>query len=527
MTTGDAEMHAFAHNGLAMQDLGTLGGAYSTGFGVSESGQIIGDSTLADETQSHAFVFANGVMQDLGTLGGTSSTPWAINSLGQIVGESSDAAGAVRAYIWENGLMVDLNSLLPSGSGWNLNTAYFINDAGDIVGVGTYQGQPAWFLMRVHSAANQPPVANAGPDQSVECTGDTTAVLLDGSASSDPDGNALTFEWFVGGKSLGTSAKLALGVSLGSYTFTLRVSDGSGGSAEDTVVVNVVDTTAPLVQCPTGGTVSPDSQGRAVVPDFLSGLVVSDNCTPASGLVVTQSPTNGTLVGCGTVLVTITASDAAGNQSICTTTFTVADVTPPVVCCPKEITRSARTNCQAAVPNLLSCVSAHDNFTPADQLVKSQTPLPGTFLGLGQHEIRISVADAAGNVTTCIVLFNVVDRRPPHIRSLQANPAFLRDGSREMVPVTLSVVASDNCDPNPVCRIVSVTSSDPATGLGDNTSTDWEITGDLTVRLRAERSAPTKLRVYTIKLVCIDARGNSSMRSVFVPVQAAPRLATR
>jgi hypothetical protein len=87
-----------------------------------------------------------------------------------------------------------------------------------------------------------------------------------------------------------------------------------------------------------------------------------------------------------------------------------------------------------------------------------------------------------------------------------------------MVSVTLSVSVSDNCDPAPVCDIVSVTSNEPVTSQKDHTAPDWQITGALTVDLRAESSSQPSTRVYTLLVRCTDASGNSSMTTVAVPV---------
>src|SRR5262249_46194546 len=46
---------------------------------------------------------------------------------------------------------------------------------------------------------NRPPTANAGTDQTVECAGATTQVTLNGSGSSDLDGDTLTYSWSEGG----------------------------------------------------------------------------------------------------------------------------------------------------------------------------------------------------------------------------------------------------------------------------------------------------------------------------------------
>jgi probable HAF family extracellular repeat protein len=93
---------------------------------------------------------ANAVTQytitDLGTLGGTSSRAKSINSLGQVVGGSRTVSGSNHAFLWENGVMYDLNSSLPAGSDWCLYGAEGINDAGQIVGNGSRDGQGSAFL---------------------------------------------------------------------------------------------------------------------------------------------------------------------------------------------------------------------------------------------------------------------------------------------------------------------------------------------------------------------------------------------
>ena len=86
-----------------------------------------------------------------------------------------------------------------------------------------------------------------------------------------------------------------------------------------------------------------------------------------------------------------------------------------------------------------------------------------------------------------------------------------------MVPVTVAVDASDNCDST--CQIISVASNEPVNGLGDgDTAPDWAITGDLTVKLRAERSGKGNGRIYTITVECADSSGNSTTDTATVRV---------
>jgi hypothetical protein len=94
---------------------------------------------------------------------------------------------------------------------------------------------------------NEPPVAEAGEAVSVEADGDGMGrVILDGSASSDPDGDELSYHWAIGDfESDGMVFEVDL--PIGEYTALLTVSDGEVEDA-DTVEVEVVDVTLPSLE---------------------------------------------------------------------------------------------------------------------------------------------------------------------------------------------------------------------------------------------------------------------------------------
>jgi hypothetical protein len=71
----------------------------------------------------------------------------------------------------------------------------------------------------------------------------------------------------------------------------------------------------------------------------------------------------------------------------------------------------------------------------------------------------------------------------------------------------------------PVCSISGVESNEPVNGQGDgNTAPDWELTGALTLNLRAERAGNGNGRIYTVRVNCSDGSGNASTDTVEVAV---------
>lgn len=156
------------------------------------------------------------------------------------------------------------------------------------------------------------------------------------------------------------------------------------------------------------------------------------------------------------------------------------------------------------------------SFDPdGDEITLEQTP-PGPY-DLGDTDVTLTVTDDNGATDTCDAIVTVEDQEAPVITSVTANPNNLWPPNHKMVPVVLAVDATDNCDS--VCQIISVASNEPVNGLGDgNTAPDWVITGDLTVKLRAERSGTGSGRIYAITVECADSSGNSSTDTTTVTV---------
>lgn len=202
-TLGNGVLHATLWpSNMPTVDLGTLGGANSQAFGINEAGFVGGNTQrsfvnshlnnpfitddannlvpLANFNDRNCFVMdissnnhltgyavspqygpanqrgflwhAGSGMLDIGTLGGTNCSPGGVNASGIVVGSSTTSLGETHAFIREFGMMHDLNTLIDQTTDWTLLSAYDINDSGQIVGYGLYQGTMQGFVLTpVHS----------------------------------------------------------------------------------------------------------------------------------------------------------------------------------------------------------------------------------------------------------------------------------------------------------------------------------------------------------------------------------------
>jgi len=119
-------------------DLGSLGGvANNFPFAINNRGEVAGQSDVVGDTTLHAFLWTKDKgMTDLGTLpGDVASGALGMNNKGQVVGGSNDANGNGRAFLWQDGVMTDLNSLVAPDSSLYLVYAGDINERGEIVGL--------------------------------------------------------------------------------------------------------------------------------------------------------------------------------------------------------------------------------------------------------------------------------------------------------------------------------------------------------------------------------------------------------
>lgn len=132
---GDVMNHAFFWEDGVMTDLGTLGGNNSQAIWINDAGVVVGSADLQGSQIHDAVIWRHGKIHDLGTVpGDPCSRGRGLNSRGQVVGGSSDCRNFLRAFVWEEGgPMLDLNTLIAPGSGFQLTNAFNINDRGEIL----------------------------------------------------------------------------------------------------------------------------------------------------------------------------------------------------------------------------------------------------------------------------------------------------------------------------------------------------------------------------------------------------------
>jgi probable HAF family extracellular repeat protein len=142
-----AGIFAYFYDGM-IHILGALpGGSNSEGMALNDHGHVVGYSNTTNDYY-HAFLHDGVSMQDLGTLGGNESFAKDINNLDQVVGLSQVPNGAGRAFLYstETG-MVDLNTLIDPLSGWTLIGAEGINDRGQVTGWGLIDDEIHGFIL--------------------------------------------------------------------------------------------------------------------------------------------------------------------------------------------------------------------------------------------------------------------------------------------------------------------------------------------------------------------------------------------
>jgi RHS repeat-associated protein len=221
----------------------------------------------------------------------------------------------------------------------------------------------------VVAVTNDPPVANAGPDRE-GIVG--TTINLDGSGSSDPNGDQITYQWALFSSPSGSIAAINNPTSKtpsitpdlpGTYTIQLVVNDGQLNSAPDTVLVNALVVVPNVV-----GMTQADAQAAITGAHLVVGTVTTVNSlTVPAGYVISQNPLAGSSAPLGSPI------------------DLVVSLGPPMVLVP-DVVGMTQANAGATIiaANLTvgTITTANSPTVPASSVI-NQNPPGGTFVAQG------------------------------------------------------------------------------------------------------------------------------------------------
>ena len=275
--TGLAPHAVLWENGTAT-DLGVLPGKEDSGASaINDVGQIVGSSGTTDpetyEVTSSSFIYENGQMTAL-PVPSTENYASDINDAGVVVGSMRGTGGFSKyhAYIFADGVVTNLNSLIPSGSGLHLAFAYAINNDGQIAGVAVdaqYRNH-AFLLTPLAAGTATVSIGDASVTEGDTATRTATLTLTLSATSGSPvtvtyttaDGSATAGDY----QPASGTATFAAGQT--STTIAVLVNGDRTGEANETFVVN-------LSQASSGAMIA-DGQGAVTIADDEPRLSVND-----------------------------------------------------------------------------------------------------------------------------------------------------------------------------------------------------------------------------------------------------------
>ncbi|GEQ85765.1 hypothetical protein ULMS_12730 [Patiriisocius marinistellae] len=268
-------------------------------------------------------------------------------------------------------------------------------------------------------------------------------------------------------------------IGLGVTQITLEATDGT--NAIDCIFnVTIVDDTPPVINCPSDQTRIVNINCEYVIQDYRFIATFSDNC---NSIIISQTPPIGTIVGPGTVQITLEATDGTNTEN-CMFDLTVIDNEDPLLICPSAQTENADTNCQFEVPDYSLLASIEDRCGIASIV---QTPAAGTFIGIGDTLIDLVVTDTSNNSSICNFTLTVLDNTPPIIGcplnqtvSADINCGFILED------YTTLATTSDNCGnvtitQNPVAGTTILTGTTTITLFANDGTNSNTCTFDITV----------------------------------------------
>jgi probable HAF family extracellular repeat protein len=452
----------------SVQDLGTLGGSYSEANAVNAFGHVTGVASNANDVQMRGFVWQAGQgMVDLGALTATSTHTAGIdiNANDDVVGYSTTAGGAAkRAIIRKAGVPIaDLNGMILPNTGWVLSEAHAINDAGQVVGIGT--------LTKVDTVNNLNVVEHhaflLSPDR-VKPTITCPATVTTTGAQPTGIGVAVALDNLDPAPTVTNNRPATF--PNGDTTVIWTATDANSNTATCSQLVRIGgDTTPPVVRV----TVSP-------VAPAVSGWYLT---SPSIAWSVSDPESTVTKSGCIDLL---SVSDTVSSQFSCTASSAGGSTGPVSAIVKVDTVAPAISPSQAITRNASSAAGAVVNYTlpTASDLTSgvagavSCTPASGSTFGLGNTTVNCSVSDNAGNSATSSFVVTVADQTAPVLANVPANITVTANSPNGIAVNYVLPTATDNVDVNPSVNCSSASGSIFAVGTTTVTCSASDVAGN-------------------------------------------------
>lgn len=281
--------------------------------------------------------------------------------------------------------------------------------------------------------------------------------------------------------------------------------------------VTVNDPEAPAISCPANTAVAAGPNCTANLLSYSTAASATDNCSanPAK----TQIPAPGTVLNLGSqTTLTMKASDASGNTATCTFIVSVNDQTAPGIICPANTTVAAGVNCTASLASYTSLATAADNCTASP--LKTQVPVAGTLINLGNQALIMTATDAAGNTASCTFTVSATDQSPPSIACPpNTTVAVGANCSASLASYVNAATAMDNCTASPVKTQSPVPGA--ILNLGSQTLTltatdNAGLTSSCSFSVTATDQTPPTVICKDVILVTLNAAGTAGITTVDV-----------
>lgn len=195
----------------------------------------------------------------------------------------------------------------------------------------------------------------------------------------------------------------------GDTLITLTATDANGNATSCSFSLLPSDNISPVITCPGSQQAQFNASCSFEMADYTASGTVTDNCSSAMNITVTQTPVAGTSHIANTI-VTLTAKDEAGNSHNCVFVVVPKDQIAPVIACPADADVAVNVNCEFILTDQTLSAITTDNCS--NSITVTQSPSIGTTLNSATL-VTLTANDGNGNTATCNFTLTPDDLTPP------------------------------------------------------------------------------------------------------------------